>query len=86
MNQNRLPGVREKQCRLLVSTSRNEETAAAAAEEQIRGLVGGKVSHRYAALSLSFKIAVEEKRKGPSVATTPPVQPSIIDICKKAYR
>ena len=69
MNRNRLPGIRRNQCQLLVASSRNEDTVAAT-EEHIRGLAGGQAPHRYAALSLSFRIAVEEKRGNPSVGTT----------------
>ena len=67
VNQNRLPSVREMQCRRLVS-SRNEGVVKAA-EEHIRGLAGGQTPYRYAALSLGFKMAVEEKRKSPSAGT-----------------
>lgn len=69
VNENRLPGVREMQCRLLVSSSRTEEIAKAT-EEHIRGLAGGQMSHRYAASSLGFRFAVEEKRRNLNARTT----------------
>lgn len=86
VNQIRLPGVRKMQCQLLVTSSTNEEITIAT-EEQIRGLVGGQTPHRYAALSLSFKIAVEEKRKnlgvGPVLPTGPTLQCSNPDCSQK---
>ena len=62
MNQSRLSGVRELQCQLLVSSSMAEGIAPAI-EEHIRGLAGGQTPHRYASLSLGFRLAVREKRK-----------------------
>lgn len=76
VNQNRLPGVREMQCQLLISSSRNEGVTTAT-EEHIRGLAGGQAPHRYAALSLGFKMAVGEKRRSPSVGTDFPAGPTL---------
>ena len=72
---NRLPSVREMQCQLLVSLSGTEGIATAAGEH-IRGLAGGQTRHRYAALSLGFRFAVEERRRNPSAGTASLTVPS----------
>lgn len=73
VNQNRLPSVREMQCRLLVSLSGTEDIATTA-DESIRELADGRRRHRYAALSLGFRLAVE-KRRNPSAETTSTMVP-----------
>ena len=76
VNQIRLPSIREAQSRLLVSLSRTEDIATAT-EEHIRGLAGGQTPHRYAALSLGFRLAVEEKRRNPSAVVANPIVPPL---------
>jgi len=60
----RLPLVREMQCRLSVSSV--DEDVETAVEEHVHGLAGGKTPRRYAALSLGFKMAGEERHINPS--------------------
>ena len=66
---NRTPRIREAQCQLLVSSSKYEETVSAT-EKHIHDLAGGRVSHRYAALSLGYRMALEAKRKNIDTEST----------------
>lgn len=66
----RLPRLREVQCQLLLSSTKNGEIAKATGEH-IRGLAGGQTSHRYTSLSLGFRMAIEAKRTASSGTERP---------------
>lgn len=75
MTRNRSPRIREVQCKLLVSSSSTNEGIVNTTEEHIRGLVGGRVPHRYAALSVGFAMAIGAGRENTSSETTTTTQP-----------
>lgn len=68
---NRSARIREVQCQVLVSSSVGEDILTAT-EEHIHGLAGGRTSHRYAALSAVFMIAIGEVSEGPGVSRANP--------------
>ena len=69
LTENRSTRIREAQCQLLVSSSKKEEIISAT-ERHIRDLAGGRMSHRYAALSLGYRMAIEAKRGNPHARNT----------------